>query len=247
MVMDRTIEGEGTSEREWLADPDLCRVRSITSTDLFAPEQRLVICAPHPDDEILPCAGSLVQRGAGQLLILAITDGEMSHPMLRDTLKEVRPRESQASIEALDVPAEVTRLGFADGQLQPSLPALTRAIAATLRPDDCLLAPWGLDGHPDHEATYQAAAAAANLAGAAPPIEMPIWAWHWCRPHHNPIPWSRAVKVPITQEALQRKHQAIAQFTTQICRLDGEAPILTERTLQRFLRPWEIFFPFHLS
>ena len=244
MVMDRTIAGAGTSEEAWRLEARLDSVRHCQAAQLLPPEARVVLCAPHPDDEILPCAGALRERGEGPLTILAITNGEMSHPRYRDVLREARPRETLASIEALGIVAEIERLGFPDGGLEARLPALTQSIAEHLCPGDHLISPWGLDGHPDHEATYHAAAAAAKLAGAAPPIEVPIWGWHWCSPGRNPFPWSRAVKVPLSFESRERKQRAIAQFSTQISPLDGEAPILSEQTLRRFYRPWELFFSF---
>ncbi len=56
-------------------------------------------------------------------------------------------------------------------------------------------ATWRGDGHPDHEATGRAAAAAAKNAGA-PFIEYPIWMWHWASPDDPAVPWHRARRLP---------------------------------------------------
>ncbi|MCY7370727.1 MAG: PIG-L family deacetylase, partial [Polaromonas sp.] len=69
----------GTPERDWTEWLAAIPRRQL---DAFLPANgRLVVLAPHPDDEILACAGMLALHGArgGASLIIAATDGDASH------------------------------------------------------------------------------------------------------------------------------------------------------------------------
>ena len=79
---DNPIRGPGTSLAQWQASRALQAVPTITAQLLLPHDGRLVVVAPHPDDEVLMCGG-LLSRFAGQeeqLLQVSVTDGEGSHP-----------------------------------------------------------------------------------------------------------------------------------------------------------------------
>lgn len=242
MIADRFIHGPGTGEAEWLACSALGAVPTIAAGALAPPGHRLVVCAPHPDDEILPCGGLLALLQHREILIIAITDGEASHPDEAARLRECRPSESTAALRTLHLDPTVHRCRFPDGGVDDAELDLTEALLDLIHPTDVILTPWHLDGHPDHEATTRAARIAARAAGAAPPIEMPIWGWHWVDPTLIALPWDRAVKVGIDDSTRAAKRQAIQAFTSQLVGENGTAPILPPHVLARFDRPWELFF-----
>ncbi|MDB5892518.1 MAG: hypothetical protein JWQ88_49, partial [Rhodoferax sp.] len=146
---------------------------------------RLVVVAPHPDDEVL-AAGGLISRhaaGGGECLVVAVTDGEASHPgsaiWTPAELARMRRAESNDGLRALGLRrAEIARLGLADGGVLAHRTQLAAGLALVLRPSDVVVTTWRLDGHPDHEATGETTADVCDHLGCRL-LEAPVWMWHW--------------------------------------------------------------------
>jgi LmbE family N-acetylglucosaminyl deacetylase len=143
---------------------------------------RVVIAAPHPDDEVLGCAGvmSWLDRQGYAVEIVAVTDGDASHAesrrVSRAALVHRRQRERASALASLGLAhVPVHRLGFPDAGIASTEPELTEALASRLDSLTTLLVPWRHDGHPDHEAVARAGIAAATACGADY-LEVPIWA-----------------------------------------------------------------------
>lgn len=251
----RRIVGDGSSAAAWRADPVLAAVPAIALDALLGPGQRAVLVAPHPDDEVLACGGLLQQLAARStdnvaqaLLLVAVTDGEASHPASTlwppRRLRQVRPRESAAALHSLGVGAAgVVRLGIADGAIGACQPALEDALRALLRPGDVLITTWRHDGHPDHEACARACAAVAGPLHL-PVLEVPVWGWHWNTPQRNAMPLARARKLMLTAAQLQKKRAALALFASQLTAdsSSGAAPVLAASAFERLLTPFELYF-----
>lgn len=240
--------GHGTPEAEWAAWPVLA---GLPVLDL-EPCRRAVVVAPHPDDETLAVGGlvaSLLARGA-EVVLLAATDGEASHPgsptATPDRLREVRTAETAAALDALSVglPGRLRqrRLHLPDGALADSEAELTAALTPLLDAGDWCVAPFDGDGHPDHEAAGLASATASAATGARL-LSYPLWAWHWARPGDPRLPWDRAVRHPLGDEARRRKQAALACYPSQTEPL-GPAPedaaVVPPSDLAHFLRPAEV-------
>lgn len=246
----RRIAGAGTAADAWRADPALARVPLATPERLVPAGARLVLVAPHPDDEILAGGGLLqllARRGPAPLLV-AVTDGEGSHPGSREwppeRLRALRPRETLAALEQLGVDASAPlRLGIPDGGITDAERELARRLAALLMPGDVVLTTWRHDGHPDHEATARACARAAAAAGARL-LEAPVWGWHWSRPGDGAMPLAQASRLALPPAILARKRAALACFESQLTPDSGSgaAPILPAHALARLLNPFELYF-----
>lgn len=100
----------------------------------------------------------------------------------------------------------MVRLGIPDGQAANMIFAIVMKLLPLLEPDDVIVTTWSLDGHPDHEATSEAARQASTKAGCRL-IEAPVWMWHWATPDDFSIPWSRLVWIdhPGHVQALKRR------------------------------------------
>lgn len=237
----RRIGGDGTPEADWQAWGGLAALPVLDLSEA----RRLVIVAPHPDDEVLGLGGLL--QGHPRVQLVAVTDGEASHPdstvVDRDRLAALRRAESAEALSRLGRPRiPVTRLSLGDGAVR------ARSVAAALEPllteGDVCLATWRGDGHPDHEAVGEAAAAACASRGVRL-LEYPIWTWHWARPGDPRVPWHRARRIPLDADARARKNLAVQAFRTQIRPLGpgpGDRVVLPPHVLARFDRDLEVVF-----
>lgn len=230
-----SLDGPGRSEGYWRG----CRRLAELPRWLPAlpPSGRVVVVAPHPDDEILGAGGTVARLAAqgARVRFVAVTDGERSHPGRSDWLRAVRPAESAAALVELGVPdeqSETVRLCLADGAVHDA--PLTGMLSALIEPGDLILAAWSNDGHPDHDAVGRAATSAAGERGAQL-REYLVWAWHWAS--YSGIPWARAERVELGPKITARKCAAVRCFPSQI---EGPAPILAPGVLDRFTRPFEI-------
>ena len=242
--------GDGTPESEWLAWPPLDALARISLDTLLPAGSRAVVVAPHPDDEVLSVGGLLAELAARRqaTCVVAVTDGDASHPgsgrWSPSALAAVRRAETATALHRLGLPPDATlRLGVPDGGVEAGIAALTRQLAECLGAKDVVFSTWRLDGHPDHEATARACAAAVAQVGARL-VEVPVWAWHWSRPGDPRWPWDRARRLDLSPSAQDRKRHAVQAFRSQIepDASTGAAPILRNSTVARAARPFEVMF-----
>jgi LmbE family N-acetylglucosaminyl deacetylase len=130
--------------------------------------QRILVVAPHPDDEACGCAGTLIrhQRCGDTICIAYITDGRRSRALGLgpDEMARRRRREAAISAEALSA-KRVAWFGLPEGdwaaeQLEPDLGALIREFAPQI-----VYGPSLIDFHPEH---YQVAHVLGPLLANAP-------------------------------------------------------------------------------
>lgn len=233
-LTDRSLDGPGTDESVWSACTEL---RELTPYSVPSPDSgRVVVVAPHPDDEILGAGGalaSLVARGT-RVLLVAVTDGEASAPKRAEELRRVRPLESARAAATLGTtPCVIYSLKLPDGCVRAE--HVEEAMDSLLEPGDLVLAPWTRDGHPDHDQAGMAAERATQRVGASL-LEYLVWAWHWARP--SEIPWEKARRVELDDATASRKRKAVQCFTSQ---LTGSDPILSTATVRRLTRDFEVF------
>jgi LmbE family N-acetylglucosaminyl deacetylase len=129
---------------------------------------RVVVLAPHPDDETLGCGGT-IRRYADEgvpVVVVVMTDGSGVHSE-RSDIVALRREEARRAAEILGV-QEVVFLEFVDGELQTQREALQRRLDAELSrlAPDIVFAPFPVDPHPDHVATAEAAIVARRTGGA---------------------------------------------------------------------------------
>ncbi len=239
--------------RSPLAQPHTLPLRSISdmATD------RVLVVAPHPDDETLGCAGAialLTARGC-KVRILVISDGSQSHPNSRKypapALQQLRKNETRSAMALLGVPkSEITFMQLPDSAVPAAeetnfnaAAAVCHAYLAATTPQLVLL-PWRNDPHPDHRATWQIVTAALARCPFAPrTIEYPIWDWD--RNQRRAIaegiinPWRLDIS-PV----IDLKQQAIAAYRSQTTDLIDDDPTgfrLSPEMLGNFTQPWEIY------
>ena len=246
---DRLIEGNGTPEHEWQAWMERHPLPVLSVDEFISRTHTVHIVAPHPDDEVLSCAGLIQQLGKRgiNVQVWAVTDGEASHEASCERpsaqLAEIRTQESLRALSMLHPDILRDRLGIPDGGVSQAQTQLEIQLRKRFNQGDTVIAPWHLDGHPDHEAASRASHAAARQQGCQF-LEVPIWGWHWAQPDEPRFPAQRAFQIELTPLEQHLKSRAIQQFQSQLLPdpVSGKAAILPDFALARLERPYEVLF-----
>ena len=114
--------------------------------------ERLLVLAPHPDDEVIGCGGLVAQhlREGRAVRIVIATDGAEANAGASD-----REEESRRGVAMLGDGAELTFLRFPDRGLDERIGQQLRDVLASYRPD-LILVPSPIEIHPDHFALAKA-------------------------------------------------------------------------------------------
>lgn len=167
----------------------------------FELEQDAWVIAPHQDDEVLSCGGTIMQklaRGA-TVRVVFVTDGTSSHqhPNGKEALRKERREEAVSACRVLGIPAtNLVFLDLPDGRLSENISQATQALANILRDHSVeqIFMPFRHDEHPDHIATHMITAAALDTLNS-PFVRWEYGTWLW-----NHWPW-----VPLRKGSLQSK------------------------------------------
>lgn len=230
--MDLDLSLDGPSEAVW--HHALGSLRQFEWPDC----SRLVVVAPHPDDETLGAGGLIAMAvlRSTPVVIVSVTDGELASDAA--DLAAIRRAELDAAVAVLSQNSGsvgVVRLHLPDGHLHERIDEITHHLAARLRHDDFVVAPLADDGHSDHEACA-AATRSASIAVSAFCCSYPVWAWHCHEPETSST--RRGVRLDLSPEAARRKHAATLCFGSQT---DGPSPVVPPRMLVRLRRAYEVY------
>ena len=116
---------------------------------------RILVIAPHPDDEAIGCGGTICLHAArGDRVVAAfLTSGELGLQRLPpDEARRVREQEARAAADVLGI-AAVEFLRLPDWGVGDAVETATRELSAIVereRPDLVYL-PHANDAHPDHQ------------------------------------------------------------------------------------------------
>ena len=233
------IDAAGTDEAIWASWPGL---RQLPAADISGWTSAVVLAA-HPDDEVLGVGGimSVLASAGARLRLVAVTDGEASHPGHDEpgALAQRRVAETAAALGVLGAQiTDVVRLRLPDTGLTAREDDITARLRVLTAGFDVCLAPWAEDAHADHEVVGRSARRASQHT-----MFYPVWMWHWAYPGDPRVPWHRAVRVPLAPAVAARKRAAIGCFASQLeSRGAGVGPVLTPGTVAHFRRGQEVLF-----
>lgn len=136
--------------------------------------RRLVIVAPHPDDETLGC-GLLIAaavRAGVRVAVIALTDGQASHPGSRRwppaALGRLRRSEMRRAMARLGAGGAAVRfMGWHDGDVATEGHALALRRVLTALGAGVVVAASPRDHHPDHQAAWRLSVDATRGCGVA--------------------------------------------------------------------------------
>lgn len=119
--------------------------------------KKVLIIYPHPDDEVLSCAGLIkkLRRTGAVVTLVFLTKGEKGTPKaeINAILKEVRTEEAKRSAAVLGVSRLISK-DFGDGELPKKIGEITqyiRELCKEKQPDLVItFDQTGIYGHPDH-------------------------------------------------------------------------------------------------
>ena len=184
--------------------------------------RRVVVLAPHADDEVFGCGGALAraaQQGC-ETRVVFMTDGRKGYDASRagadldafeHALAATRKQEARRAGSVLGL-GEPVFLDLPDGALASS-PGAADALADALRQlsPEIVLLPYFADPHPDHWATVKHFLACATQAGL--PASLPCWGYEvW-------TPLVANAFLDITS-VMPLKKQAMAVYQSQVEAVD---------------------------
>ena len=237
--------------RTLLEDPERHPLRPPSSV---AGLGRIVVVAPHPDDESLGCGGLLAlaaDAGAGAGVVV-VTDGSRSHASAAypaGRLAALRQAEARAAVDALGDGIGIDFLGLPDcGVPAPGTAgweAAVAGLAGLVAGADTVVVPWRRDPHCDHEAAWRLACDAVDRLPRRPRwVEYPVWAWEHAATDVAPRPGDGRPWRLDVGAVLDRKRRAVAAHVSQTTRLIDDDPdgfVLSPEVLAHFDRPWELY------
>lgn len=209
----------GRSARPYLRSQGLLSVTKIfnkSALEWRPSGERIVVLAPHMDDEVIGCGGTLARHIAcgSHVTVVFLTDGAgggaAGHAAAGETsITVIRKREAQLALAELGI-THLVFLDAEDGRLGAAayvVDALRAALAAA-RPDIVYL-PFFLEEHPDHRAASTLLAAAVSGAGMSFQCHgYEVW---------TPLFPNCLVRIDETVEA---KRRAIGHYRSQLAEVD---------------------------
>lgn len=183
---------------------------------------RVLVVAPHPDDETIGCGGTIARLTAAgtQADVVVCTDGEATIGSPASPAETARRRRDEAVAACALLGARPpTFLGLPDGHLPAHAHAVADALDDRLRAlrPQAVLVPWALERHADHRAIVAALAATPRH----PDVDV------WCYEVHTPLHPSHLV--PLDDDAVARKREALLAHATAGLAFPLEATLALNR------------------
>jgi LmbE family N-acetylglucosaminyl deacetylase len=185
----------------------------------------ILVASPHPDDETLGCGGliALCARARHPVSILAMTNGEASHPgdqTWQHKLGQIRQQEQLSALKTLGVSSpDVICLALPDGGLDQlngdKTNKIIALIEANMKPRNIktLFVPAIDDCHNDHQQTARLLARVATNYPVEYVFSYQIWppADRSAQVSSNEVAYALDISSVLT-----RKKQAIEEFRSQL-------------------------------
>lgn len=192
--------------------------------------KRVLVLAPHPDDETCSCGGTirLLTKKGVPVDVIVFSQGERGIPFGTPSSQEVlrktavrRFNELEAATKRLGI-SRLIRKTLPDGFLYRHVNKMRLLIEHELQTHDygIVFCPWLYDGHSDHEFT----AVALESALESYDKDVSIWFYESWRPLYTN-------RIVVIDDAMQVKRDAILEYQSQ---LECQDYLSRFETLSRF-------------
>jgi LmbE family N-acetylglucosaminyl deacetylase len=178
--------------------------------------EKVVVLAPHMDDETIGCGGTLARHvlSGASITVVFLTDGAgggaVDSDGRRDSLTAVRKREARTALSVLGI-ERLEFLDAPDGHLASADGAVTSRLRKILIDGrfDLVYLPFFLEEHPDHRAASRVLIAALRDSG----LDLQCMGYEvW-----TPLFPNCLVNIDATVE---RKREALGHYRTQLAEAD---------------------------
>ena len=179
------------------------------------PAKTVLVFAPHPDDELIGCGGSIIQyvREGARVVIVYMTSGEAAewHGSSQE-LSLVREQEARAASEKIGV-KDIDFLREPDGALIKTEKVIYEVKDLLLKYlPEVIYVPHADEEHKDHQATFQIITAAQQLlVHDKMPLTLCYEVW---------TPLQRFTHAVNISQALDLKLEALSEYRSQITYID---------------------------
>ncbi|MBC8176313.1 MAG: PIG-L family deacetylase [Deltaproteobacteria bacterium] len=203
--------------------------------DGWVSARRILVAAPHPDDETLACGGALCRyvKEGSKICVLVLTDGAglANVSSEKQDLATTRLQELRNAMEILGVPWEsVVIWGEPDRSLEVNQRLLDRLqhLLLRIRPDLCLI-PSPYEHHPDHLAT-------SNLF-----IHLLPWlSWKIEVAFYEILPLPKVNLLVDISNFIEQKTAALSAYKSQLSQRDYKGMLLGLNKFRTWSLPPEI-------
>lgn len=222
-------------------------------------KKRMIVFAPHPDDETLGCGGTIAKKISEgyEVLIVVLTDGRF---LLADCLgincnptpeqvKEIRKGEVLRAVKILGVPEEnVVFLEFVDGTLKENEDEVLERVVEVLGkflPSEVYF-PYEKDFHPDHRTTNRVVRKAIKRLGIEPTAYRYAISYKMAR--FGPLSdrflnlFRRNMIYFDISESLLLKKAAVKEFKSALTIISEHQRKPHTKSFKKFLKKEEIFY-----
>jgi len=211
---------------------------------------RMIVFAPHPDDETLACGGTIIRkiREGFDVHIVVMTDGRHSHDVTLglaepspENIAKIRATEFREATRVLGVnPGNLILLKFEDGKLREHMAEAEERTVQILRqlvPTE-IYTSYRHDTNDDHRTTYEIVTDSVREADQLPKMyEYSVWNGKTACP-------GLKVFVMNIHGELKRKMEAISKYKSQIstCFPKQGKAVLSEEFVNTFRSENETFY-----
>jgi LmbE family N-acetylglucosaminyl deacetylase len=220
---------------------------------------RVVVFAPHPDDETLGCGGTIAKKLAEgyEVIIVVMTDGKflllksfgIDNDPSPEQVKDIRREEVLRATKILGLPEKnVIFLDFVDGTLEENEEAAEEKVTEILEkytPSEVYF-PFERDAHPDHQAANRIVKKAVEKLGIMP--NMYRYTILHKVAHFGPLIESLAsifkrdrVYVDVSK-FLPLKIKAIKEFKSELTAISPKQKRPLTKDFKKFLKKKEKFY-----
>jgi LmbE family N-acetylglucosaminyl deacetylase len=187
--------------------------------------RRILVFAPHPDDELIG-AFSILSRSRAASFLVFVTDGapvNTGHERAR--IRCERQRESEKVASSLEIPPDhLFRIGIPDQETAFQFPRLITSVSRFLRElrPDVVLVPAYEGGHPDHDSTAFAVHQASARLEQGRPLLIEMCLYHNCNGQMQTGEFLRhsaiedCLTIILSNEDRRLKEEAFAIYRSQM-------------------------------